>query len=117
VRKLAVHEVAEEDVVHPLTRQAPEGDAVAEARLKEESKGKDLLAELEEMGVDHPEFDARLETLRSEVLAHAKREEEEEHPKLEQAVEEKRLRELATSSGPPSRPLPRTPTERGRNPP
>ena len=95
VRKLAVHEVAEEELVHPLTRRAGGGDAVADARLEEESKAKDLLAELEDMGVDDPEFGRRLETVRSKVLAHAQHEEDEEHPRLEEAVGEERLRQLA----------------------
>lgn len=95
VRKLAVHETAEEEVVHPLLYRAPGGDSVAEARVDEESKSKELLSDLEKMGVDHAEFDARFAHLRSEVLAHAEREEQEEHPKLEQAVDQEKLRQLA----------------------
>ena len=95
VHKLAVHETAEEEVVHPLLYGAPGGEAVAEARIDEESKSKDVLSELEKMGVDDPEFDARFAQLRSEVLAHAEREEREEHPKLEQAVERDKLQQLA----------------------
>lgn len=95
VRKLAVHETAEEEVVHPLLYQAPGGEAVAEARVEEESKSKDLLSELEKNGVEDPAFEARFAQLRSDVLAHAEREEREEHPKLEQAVDEEKLRQLA----------------------
>jgi hemerythrin superfamily protein len=95
VRKLAVHETAEEEVVHPLLGQAPGGDAVAEARVEEESRSKDLLSELEKRGVDDPEFDTRFAQLRTEVLAHAEQEEREEHPKLEQVVGPDRLQQLA----------------------
>lgn len=95
VRKLAVHETAEEEVVHPLLYQAPGGEAVAEARVEEESKGKNLLSELEKMGVDDPGFDAGFAQLRTEVLAHAEREEHEEHPMLEQAVDRDKLQQLA----------------------
>ncbi len=95
VRKLAVHETAEEEVVHPLLYQAPGGESVAQARVDEESKSKELLSDLEKMGVDHAEFDARFAHLRSEVLAHAEREEQEEHPKLKQAVDEEKLQQLA----------------------
>ncbi len=95
VRKLAVHETAEEEVVHPLLYQAPGGEAVAEARVQEESKSKDLLSELEKMGVDDPGFDAGFAQLRADVLAHAEREEHEEHPKLEQAVDRDKLQQLA----------------------
>lgn len=95
VRKLAVHETAEEEIVHPLLYRAPGGEVVAEARVDEESKSKDLLSELEKVGVDDPQFDARFAQLRSEVLAHAEREEREEHPKLEQAIDGDQLQQLA----------------------
>lgn len=95
VRKLAVHETAEEEVVHPLLQQAPGGEAVAEARVEEESRSKDLLSDLERRGVGDPEFDTGIAQLRTEVLAHAEREEGEEHPKLDEAIEPETLRQLA----------------------
>jgi Hemerythrin HHE cation binding domain len=95
VAKLAVHETAEEEVVHPLTRNAPGGEPVVEQRLEEEDKGKKALAELEKMGVDDPRFPAGFEQLRTEVLAHAQHEEQEEHPKLAQSVDQEKLRSLA----------------------
>ncbi len=95
VRKLAVHETAEEEIVHPLLQQAPGGESVAEARINEESKSKELLSELEKMGVDDPEFEPRFAHFRNEVLAHAEREEREEHPKVEQTIDKDKLRQLA----------------------
>uniref|UniRef100_UPI0024538F81 hemerythrin domain-containing protein n=1 Tax=Nocardia farcinica TaxID=37329 RepID=UPI0024538F81 len=40
-RLLAVHETAEEEIIHPLARRAIDnGDAVVDARLEEENKAK-----------------------------------------------------------------------------
>src|ERR1043165_6115217 len=59
-RLLAVHETAEEEIVHPAARRArSNGDAVIDARLREEKAAKTALAELEELDLDSPEFDAR----------------------------------------------------------
>jgi hypothetical protein len=95
VAKLATHETAEEEVVHPLARKAPNGDAIVEARLEEESEGKSELARLEKMGVDDPAFTAGFEKLRTAVLAHAEHEETQEHPLLRDAVDAERLRKAA----------------------
>ena len=57
VRKLAVHETAEEEVVRPVVRAA--GAAViADERNDEESRAKKALSELERLGPDAPEFPA-----------------------------------------------------------
>jgi hemerythrin superfamily protein len=96
VTKLATHETAEEEVVHPLARKAPDGDRLVEARLEEESEGKTELAELEKMGVDDPSFSASFQKLRSAVLAHAEHEEREEHPRIRESVDADRLEKAAT---------------------
>src|SRR5215216_4169856 len=63
VRLLAVHETAEEIVVHPVARRELDtGEQVVEQRLDEEDRAKKELAELYDLGVDHPDFDRRLET-------------------------------------------------------
>ncbi len=120
VRKIAVHETAEEEVVRPLTRQAPGGDAVADARIAEESEGKAALAKLESMGVDHPDFDDHFQMFRSKVVAHAEHEESDEHPRIEEAVDEDRLRKLAKAfraaeAIAPTRPHPGGPTSAAGN--
>jgi len=84
IRKLAVHETAEEEIVHPLARKVPGGDEVVDARLQEEDEGKKVLADLEKMGVGDPQFDALFAKLRSAVLAHAEHEETMEHPLIRQ---------------------------------
>ncbi|MFE9623669.1 hemerythrin domain-containing protein [Streptomyces sp. NPDC006527] len=76
VRLLAVHETAEEEVIHPFARRAlPGGEQVVEDRLAEERAAKETLAALDEMDTDDPEFLPRLRALRTDVQEHARAEE------------------------------------------
>jgi hemerythrin superfamily protein len=82
-RLLAVHETAEEEIVHPLARRSIEhGDRVIEARLEEENRGKRMLQELEDIGPLDPRFDPLFATFHKAVLEHAENEEREEFPAL-----------------------------------
>jgi len=94
IAKASAHEAAEQEHVHPLTRDQSGGEAVVEQRLQEESKGKAGLMELQRLGVEAPEFDEKFSALQAAILEHAQSEENEEHPILRQAVDEARLREL-----------------------
>jgi hemerythrin superfamily protein len=85
VRLLAVHETAEEEVVHPSVRRVDGGTEVVEARLAEESAAKQALADLERVGVDGPGFDEAFEAFRADVDQHAAREEADEFPLLRSA--------------------------------
>ena len=96
VAKLAVHETAEEEVVHPLAKDVVGSKEVVEQRLDEESKGKAALAELEQMGVNAPEFPAKFAAVRDEVLAHAEHEEREELPELDRGVDQDKLERAAS---------------------
>jgi hemerythrin superfamily protein len=80
-RLLAVHESAEEQVVHPAARHDA-GDATVEARLQEENDAKRALSELYDLGVDAPGFDERFAAFEAAVLSHALHEEQEEFPLL-----------------------------------
>src|SRR4051812_988976 len=72
VRLLAVHETAEEEVVYPAVRsKLDHADAIVDARLQEEDQAKQMLSDLEKLGVDAPEFDAQLRTFRDAVIRHA----------------------------------------------
>ncbi|MEU8176612.1 hemerythrin domain-containing protein [Microbispora hainanensis] len=94
VRLLAVHESAEEQVVHPAARSKA-GDEVVEARLHEEDEAKHALSDLYDLGVDHPEFDTRLAALEKAVVDHAAHEEREEFPRLRQETSPEQLRRMA----------------------
>ncbi|GAB2857282.1 hemerythrin domain-containing protein [Actinocorallia aurea] len=83
VRLLAVHETAEEEIVHPLARRVLSGgEGIVDDRLEEERQAKEILASLEAMGVDDPAFLDTLDALRLSVLTHARAEERYEFPRL-----------------------------------
>lgn len=97
VRLLAVHETAEEEVVHPRGRGAGGvEDAVIDARLAEEQDAKRALAELVDLGVDHPQFELRLTELRDMVLMHATREERYEFPRMAKHLSPQERERLGT---------------------
>jgi hemerythrin superfamily protein len=115
VRLLAIHESAEEEIVHPFARRKLEGgDQVVDARLHEEDEAKHVLAELYDLGVDHPEFDMKFAALAMSVTEHATHEENEEFLHLRQMVEPDKLRRMAgalraAEATAPTRPHPNAP--------
>jgi hemerythrin superfamily protein len=91
-RLLAVHETAEEEIVHPAARRAlPDGKGIIEARLREEHAAKKVLAELEKLDVDSSEFETRLLALQASILTHAEAEEKEEFERLPDHLDAARL--------------------------
>ncbi|GLZ08272.1 hemerythrin [Actinomadura sp. NBRC 104412] len=83
VRLLAVHETAEEEIVHPMARRSlPGGEGIVDDRLKEERQAKEMLAELDGMDTADPAFLDKLDRLRIEVLTHARAEERYEFERL-----------------------------------
>ncbi|MBN1174756.1 MAG: hemerythrin domain-containing protein [Micromonosporaceae bacterium] len=95
VHLLAVHEAAEEQLVHPLARMTPAGDGVVDARLAEEQRAKQALSDLYELGVAHPDFLRELAALRDAVVEHAMLEEREEFPQIRAHVPRPRRQRLA----------------------
>ncbi|MEV0585089.1 hemerythrin domain-containing protein [Nonomuraea sp. NPDC050310] len=83
VRLLAVHETAEEEIVHPFARMKIEGgDGLVDDRLAEEREAKELLQHMDQAGPDDPDFTKNLLTLRAAVEAHARSEERYEFNKI-----------------------------------
>src|SRR3954462_11879618 len=73
---LAVHETAEEEIVHPRARRIGETAAqVVNARLREEDEAKKQLARLEKTGVGGDDFEELFRSFRAAVLDHAEAEE------------------------------------------
>ncbi|MEU3875936.1 MULTISPECIES: hemerythrin domain-containing protein [Streptomyces] len=99
VRLLAVHETAEEEVVHPSARQAlgGAGDHVVDARLKEERRAKEALGRLEDMDTEDPRFTPALISLQESVLTHAEMEERMEFGHLRANLSPARLAAMATA--------------------
>jgi len=97
-RLLAVHETAEEEIVHPAARRAlPDGDSVIEARLQEENKAKQVLSKLEGMDINSSEFKTQFELLERSVLTHANAEEREEFDRLASAIDAERLEKMRSA--------------------
>lgn len=115
VRLLAVHETAEEEVVHPTARvKLDRGEEVVDSRLHEEDEAKRALAELYDLGVENPEFDTRMAALAEAVDRHATNEENEEFARLRETVPAEQLQRMATAvraaeATAPTRPHPATP--------
>ncbi|MFD3452812.1 hemerythrin domain-containing protein [Streptomyces sp. NPDC058691] len=96
VRLLAVHETAEEEVVHPAARIAFDGgDQVVQDRLEEERAAKETLSSLDEMDTDDPKFMPILLALRDDVLKHARAEERYEFAQLRRTTSPQRLAAMA----------------------
>lgn len=112
VRLLAVHETAEEEVVHPFARKnADGGERIVSDRLAEERAAKEQLARLDSMDTDDPKFLTELLVLRADVMAHARAEERYEFIHLRRTADAGRLASMAKAfraaeSMAPTRPHP-----------
>lgn len=89
---LAVHETAEEEIVHPAARKTgPRGEAVVKARLAEEDEAKKVLSELEKIGPSSTDFNEKFAQFKTAVEDHARAEEQELFPILEDALDTEAL--------------------------
>ncbi|MET9988630.1 hemerythrin [Streptomyces sp. Alain-F2R5] len=96
VRLLAVHETAEEEVLHPFARKSfPGGEQVVKERLAEEKAAKETLAALDEMDTDDPKFMPQLLKLRKDVQAHARAEERYEFTHIRRSADATDLAAMA----------------------
>ena len=95
---LAVHETAEEMVVHPRARlDLDDGDAIVDLRLQEEHEAKQQLSALEDMDFGSKEFLDALTVFRDAVIDHAEREENEEFNKLQRKLDAGDLERMAAA--------------------
>lgn len=91
-RLLAVHETAEEEIVHPAARKAlPNGARIVDARLQEENEAKKILSELEHLDVGSAQFGTLLAQLERSVIVHASAEEREEFAELANVLDQAQL--------------------------
>jgi hemerythrin superfamily protein len=94
-RLLAVHETAEEQIVHPRARREIEdGERIVGERLEEENSAKKMLADVENTNLDSEEFISKITTLRKAVLDHAEHEETDEFPALASELSEDELKKM-----------------------
>ncbi|ORW91578.1 hemerythrin [Mycobacterium sp. IEC1808] len=98
-RLLAVHETAEEEIVHPRAkRKIADGAAVVGKRLEEEHEAKTVLQKLEKLDVDSAEFTRHLTELRDAVIDHAEHEEKDEFAKLSEELSEDELARMGRAA-------------------
>ena len=77
--------------MHPrVRREADAGNAIVDARLKEEHDAKELLSQIEKLDITSQHFIDELTTLRQAVLEHAEKEEIDEFPYLETGTRRQR---------------------------
>lgn len=94
-RMLAVHETAEEEIIHPVARrELANGNAIVNARLREENEAKTLLSQLEDMNLNSAEFEAKFSNLEEVVLSHAEAEEREEFERIGAKLDSERLERM-----------------------
>ncbi|TMR32002.1 hemerythrin domain-containing protein [Nonomuraea zeae] len=97
VRLLAVHEAAEEEIVHPYARRKIDGgDGVVDDRLVEERQAKELLMQMDQAGPQAPDFRENLLALRAAVESHARNEERYEFAQLREQTSPAERRSLST---------------------
>jgi hemerythrin superfamily protein len=96
VHMLAVHETAEEEVVHPYARRVAEGGAqIVDDRLEEEKQAKELLSRLEGLDPNAEGFMPLLRKLRTAVTEHARTEERYEFAQLRRIHDRQALATMA----------------------
>ncbi|OBH88011.1 MULTISPECIES: hemerythrin domain-containing protein [unclassified Mycobacterium] len=98
-RLLAVHETAEEEIVHPRAkRKLADAAEVVDERLHEEHEAKTVLQKLEKIDVDSAEFTSLLTQLRDAVVEHAEHEERDEFAKLGQELSGEELERMGRAA-------------------
>lgn len=94
--ELVRHEVAEEMIVYPAFRtRVPLSNAIADARVAEQAEAERVLADLDGADPTTAVFRERLTALRSDVLTHARAEENEVFPLMKRAIPHKEMVALA----------------------
>jgi len=92
---LEVHEKAEEEIVHPVARRAISGgEAIIDARVREEEDAKAILMNLERMDINSTRFIEQLERFRAAVLKHAEAEETQEFAALARRLDQSQLSKM-----------------------
>ena len=90
---IAVHEIAEEQMIHPLVRRLRPDDHLADRLLDEESGISDALSDAVRAAA-HGHLDDTIGGLRDMVTAHSRREEHDEFPQLRRSVPVQERREM-----------------------
>jgi hemerythrin superfamily protein len=90
---ITMHELAEEQMIHPLVRRLRPNHHLADRLLDEESRISEALSDAVRAAA-HGHFDDTIGGLRDMVTAHSRREEHDEFPQLRRSVPVKERREI-----------------------
>ena len=91
---LAVHTAIEEKHFYPAAATGPEVNELLRAAAEEHLGIKRFIADLLELDVDHPTFEAKVGVLEEQVEHHVREEEEELFPKVAKVLDERALEAL-----------------------
>jgi hemerythrin superfamily protein len=98
IRELAVHAVAEEQVLYPVVREcSDELEKVVLESLEEHHAAKVILAELQKMDPDHERFTAKVTVLSEMIRHHVEEEEKELFPKVRKQLGNELLGDMGTA--------------------
>jgi hemerythrin superfamily protein len=112
IEELSVHADVEERELYPAIAQRLEnGEELREHALEEHEEAKQVLAELERLPVDDPQFDSKVHELIEEVRHHVEEEESTHLAQLREAMSSEELVELGArireaKNNAPVRPMP-----------
>lgn len=95
VSELARHEAAEQTIVHPVLDDVVGDPSTAASLTDQEQQAEEFLAGMEKLDPTSPDFEVRCRKLRQDVLEHARREEQNEHPRILEFVEADERQEMA----------------------
>lgn len=99
VHLLTIHEIVEEEVIHPRVRRiAGVAEETVARRLEEEREIKESLSRVEKWGPDDPRFAGEFRSLREDFLAHAESEEIHEFAALREDCTQAELQVLAKTT-------------------
>jgi hypothetical protein len=95
IHKCAVHEAAEEIVVHPLDELTGAGKETVRHLLSQEDTAKRFLVKFEKMDPEAADFEQQAQFLKTAIVTHAEQEEQAEHPDIRENNSPETLRRLA----------------------
>ncbi|KAL2836467.1 hemerythrin HHE cation binding domain-containing protein [Aspergillus pseudoustus] len=98
--ELARHSIGEELVVYPeFEKYLPDGQAMANKDRREHQSVKEALKKFQNMKPNDPEFEPTLKSLMADLSEHIKDEENQDLPKLEDAITKEESEQLSKSFG------------------
>jgi hypothetical protein len=97
-RLLAVHETAEEEIVHPAARRQLRDETLMDALLAQENESKKVLSQLESLGIDSSEFRTLFSRLEQGVSMHMQTEERDEFAQLGVLLNQEQLQRMRAAA-------------------